>query len=232
MGWSPPTAKEIASLEESEFSDAFDSWPCLEAAREAKVIGDADRELSACLYAILRRSDTPYLYERASLLLEKNKNVEGALAVCNLWFALPQRERGSGGTTERKLLKRRNRLLQKLGRPEVDLSDPASATNFEDWVRLRAPAWTSYASAATEVKEAMTKFTLTTPDLWSSVIQFDATAEFLLERKRPREPEAGTHARRAADILWEVYVQAGGSNDRDLSDSFEDRFPWNETDPG
>jgi len=94
---------------------SVDGWPFNRRAIAAKDAGRHQEELAILLEGVRRKVDTPYTYERAALLLERARQLQQALQVCDVWLALPEQVRHQGAATGRKIMKRRERLVAKIG---------------------------------------------------------------------------------------------------------------------
>lgn len=91
-----------------------DGFPYNEAALRHKGAGRPAQELQALLDGVVAGADTPYTYDRAALLLEKQGEPERALEVCVAWDRVV-----SPSASESRVAaigKRRARLQARLGR--------------------------------------------------------------------------------------------------------------------
>ncbi|OSZ77480.1 hypothetical protein CAP36_13945 [Chitinophagaceae bacterium IBVUCB2] len=80
---------------------------------EAKASSDTESELTILEEAISRGIDTPYTYERLTIIYSERKDFSKAKAICQKWFdsvywKIPNMASGS-----LRLLKRSNRLVMK-----------------------------------------------------------------------------------------------------------------------
>ena len=225
MGWAPPTEEEIESLDQEEerlikrrARSQWDFMPMTQAAIEAK--GNHELELAICLFGILHGIDVPYCFERAAINFERKKDYQAALTICDLWLARSPRQRQSGRTTERRLLKRKNRLLSKLSQETVDLSDPARAVSFWDWVELKGEVWLSTPDddAVRDVQQQMNRYELELDDFWSMTLQLDERIKGKENPNLGHGAEDATVDRRRAAVLWKAYTTLGGKQPRSYSD--------------
>jgi hypothetical protein len=92
----------------------IDGWT-LEGAPVAARLAKPDlRELETLLHGIDVGADTPYTYERASVLLERAGELGPALAVCEAWRALPASRWPEYAGHSKALERRRGRLHGRL----------------------------------------------------------------------------------------------------------------------
>lgn len=110
------TTVDAAPIPVPRFS--IDGWT-LEGDPLAGKLGKADlRELETLLHGIAVEVDTPYTYERASVLLERAGDQGAALSVCEAWIAHPAARWPEYVHHTRAIDKRRARLRSRLvGRP-------------------------------------------------------------------------------------------------------------------
>jgi hypothetical protein len=110
------TSVEAAPIPVPRFS--IDGWTLAGDPLTAK-LGKADlRELETLLHGIAVDVDTPYTYERASVLLERAGDIGPALSVCEAWLAHPAAKWPEYLHHTRAIDKRRTRLRSRLvGRP-------------------------------------------------------------------------------------------------------------------
>ena len=230
-GWEPPTHEEIASLNDLEKTYVDDAWEedwtdwgdAYKAAWAARKAEDHERELILVLLPVLHASTTPVFYERAALLLEREKKLRESLAVCDLWLALPPSRRRAGMGTESFIVKRRARLLRKLGKPVPDLSDPEYATNFPTWVSLRGREWLhmSAVSVSAEITAALDRFEVSLPRLLYDIQQLHEKVKGMEDPSKGRHgAEDASIERATAAALWSVYRARGGKGEQFLPESY------------
>ncbi|WP_406283006.1 hypothetical protein [Embleya sp. NBC_00896] len=83
------------------------------------------RELGTLLHGVGAEMRTAWTYERAADLLERAGERPQALAVVEMWFALPEDVRRTNPAATRSLGRRRQRLRSRLGTPVVPAAAPA-----------------------------------------------------------------------------------------------------------
>ena len=110
------TAIEAAPIPVPRFS--IDGWTLAGDPLAGKLSKGDLRELETLLHGIAVEVDTPYTYERASILLDRAGDTGPALSVCEAWLALPAAKWPEYLHHTRAIDKRRARLRARLaGRP-------------------------------------------------------------------------------------------------------------------
>jgi hypothetical protein len=107
---------ETAPIPVPRFS--IDGWTLAGDPLAGKLAKGDLRELETLLHGIAVEVDTPYTYERASILLDRAGDTGPALSVCEAWLALPAAKWPEYLHHTRAIDKRRARLRSRLaGRP-------------------------------------------------------------------------------------------------------------------
>jgi hypothetical protein len=120
------TAVEAAPIPVPRFS--IDGWTLAGDPLAGKLAKGDLRELETLLHGIAVDVDTPYTYERASILLDRAGDVGPALSVCEAWLAHPAAKWPEYLHHTRAIDKRRTRLRARLAaRPAV--APPAEAAS-------------------------------------------------------------------------------------------------------
>lgn len=108
-------AKEMFKQYYNNLLDNNNAWTEFNSkAEEARKNGNTEEEKRILKSAIDAKVDTPATYDRLALLLEKEKNIEAAIKICEIWFnslywKIPNMAKGS-----LRILKRWNRLKKKV----------------------------------------------------------------------------------------------------------------------
>ena len=106
------TAVEAAPIPVPRFS--IDGWTLAGDPLAGKLAKGDLRELETLLHGIAVDVDTPYTYERASILLDRAGDVGPALSVCEAWLAHPAAKWPEYLHHTRAIDKRRTRLRARL----------------------------------------------------------------------------------------------------------------------
>jgi hypothetical protein len=120
------TTVEAAPIPVPRFS--IDGWTLAGDPLAGKLAKGDLRELETLLHGIAVEVDTPYTYERASILLDRAGDVGPALSVCEAWLAHPAAKWPEYVHHTRAIDKRRTRLHTRLvGRPAAAPAAPAAS---------------------------------------------------------------------------------------------------------
>jgi hypothetical protein len=120
------TAVEAAPIPVPRFS--IDGWTLAGDPLAGKLAKGDLRELETLLHGIAVDVDTPYTYERASILLDRAGDVGPALSVCEAWLAHPAAKWPEYLHHTRAIEKRRTRLRGRVaGRPAAAPAAPAAS---------------------------------------------------------------------------------------------------------
>ena len=103
---------EAAPIPVPRFS--IDGWTLAGDPLAGKLAKADLRELETLLHGIAVEVDTPYTYERASILLERAGDLGPALSVCEAWVAHPAAKWPEYVHHTRAIDKRRTRLRSRL----------------------------------------------------------------------------------------------------------------------
>jgi hypothetical protein len=103
---------EAAPIPVPSFS--IDGWTLAGDPLAGKLAKGDLRELETLLHGIAVEVDTPYTYERASILLDRAGDIGPALSVCEAWLALPAAKWPEYVHHTRAIDKRRGRLRARI----------------------------------------------------------------------------------------------------------------------
>jgi hypothetical protein len=106
------TAVQAAPIPVPQFS--IDGWTLAGDPLAGKLSKGDLRELETLLHGIAVEVDTPYTYERASILLDRAGDTGPALSVCEAWLALPAAKWPEYVHHTRAIDKRRARLRARI----------------------------------------------------------------------------------------------------------------------